>query len=90
LQSPLRGPLQKKVGRSGAASKDDTWMAASFILIDVRFTPNSGHAAVLVCFRFIRARVCFDKLDAQFVHFRTIIHATHFQCLPGLSPASIK
>ena len=43
LQSPLRRPLQKKAGRSGAASKDDTWVAASFILIDVRFTPESGH-----------------------------------------------
>jgi hypothetical protein len=44
LQSPLRGPLQKKAGRSGAASKDDTWVAASFILSDVRFTPESGHS----------------------------------------------
>jgi hypothetical protein len=42
LQSPLRGPLQKKAGRPGAASKDDTGVAASFILSDVRFTPESG------------------------------------------------
>ena len=43
LQSPLRGPFQKKADRSGDASKDDTWVASPFILIDVRFTPESGH-----------------------------------------------
>ena len=53
LQSPLRGPLQKKAGRSGAASKDDTWVAASFILSDVRFT--------------LKADICSAQADVRFV-----------------------
>jgi len=38
----MLGPLQKEADCSGDASKDDTWVASPFILIDVRFTPKAG------------------------------------------------
>jgi hypothetical protein len=37
----MPGPFQKKAGCSGDASKDATWVASPFILIDVRFTPKA-------------------------------------------------
>jgi len=53
LQSPLRGPFQKKADCSDYASEDDTWVASPFIVIDAASPAhalryNGRQAALLI------------------------------------------